>query len=249
MTSSQDFLAVDVPAEQPRTEDVLSELVGDGKKFKSPEDLAKAKLEADKHISKIEEENAALRKKVEGLDSNYAAILAKLEEKKPTTVSATSDAAPVSKPSDLDFDTLIENRLTAREQRRIAEANMAKCKELMIAAYGDVETAKQIRDEFLKTKPYMKTALDELLTTNPDAFIKEVTSFKAPEAVGNLATDPVANLKNIQIAAEGKYITWKEANRVRREDIKRYSSPEFDKLVRESAAYYKSKGIDYYNKT
>lgn len=41
--------------------DLLSSLVGDGKKFRTAEDLAKGKMEADSFINKLKEENQALR--------------------------------------------------------------------------------------------------------------------------------------------------------------------------------------------
>lgn len=47
-------------------ENVLEELVGEGKKFKDASELAKGKLMADKHIAKLEAEMKALREELTG---------------------------------------------------------------------------------------------------------------------------------------------------------------------------------------
>ena len=57
-----DELNVDNGAPTPPVADPLQELVGEGKKFKSIEDLAKSKVEADRFIDKLKSENDALRK-------------------------------------------------------------------------------------------------------------------------------------------------------------------------------------------
>lgn len=256
-SASNDFLGGEVAAPEQAApaadqtaavQETFSTLVGEGKRFKSPEELAKAKLEADNHIRRIEEENATLRQKVEGMDNNYKTILTKLEEKSNANVSAkTNQDAPVVPKEEIDLDTWFEAKLSAKEAKRIAEANMAACRNRMVETYGNIETAKKVRDEFLQAKPYMATALNTLLETDPEQFMREITSFKSPQEVGGTAVDPVGNMPGGRVDANSRYITWAEANEVRKKDIKRYNSPEFDKLIRESAAYYKSKGINYYS--
>lgn len=49
-------------------EDLLANLVGEGKKFKSVEDLAKGKVESDTFINKLQDENRALRALINNQD-------------------------------------------------------------------------------------------------------------------------------------------------------------------------------------
>lgn len=64
---------------------VFETLVGEDKKFKSPDDLAKAKLEADAFVERLKEENSALRAIGKTVDTNseklaaMAAILEKIK--------------------------------------------------------------------------------------------------------------------------------------------------------------------------
>lgn len=49
-------------------DDILANLVGEGKKFKSVEDLAKGKVESDNFINKLQDENRALRALINNQD-------------------------------------------------------------------------------------------------------------------------------------------------------------------------------------
>jgi len=58
-------------------EDALAHLVGDGNKYATPADLAKAMLHGQVHISKIEQENSSLRdssNQAKGIDDILAAL-------------------------------------------------------------------------------------------------------------------------------------------------------------------------------
>lgn len=260
MTNSQEFLEGDgvtnaAPASDPVTEQaapaesLYGDLVGEGKKFSDAEALAKAKVESDTHISTIEEENAVLRKKIESSSNNYEAILSKLEEKENNNVSAkdNKDALGISEPTEeVDLDQWFENKLTQRQQKEIEKANMDKSKDLMIEAYGSVEIAKQVRDELLTAKPYMKEAINQLIVSNPEQLVKEVMAFKAPEEVGSISNDPIGNTPKAIGSASTQYITWSEANKIRKKDTKAYSSAEFQEQMRKSVEYYKQKGVDFY---
>lgn len=260
MTSSQDFLegseakAVTEPTDQldkvaSVAESLYGELVGEGKKFSDAEALAKSKVEGDTHIVTVEEENAALRKKIESNSNNYDAILSKLEERENNNVSGKdkTDAVSISEPTeDVDLDQWFDDKLTQRDHKKIADANMQKSRELMIATYGNLETAVKVRDELLTTKPYMKEAINQLIISDPEQLIKEIQAFKSPEEVGNTSTDPIGNIPGGNPSSDGSRITWSEANKIRKSNLKQYNSPEFRQLMERSVAYDKQRGVDFY---
>lgn len=235
---------------QQQDDTLFNGMVGEGKKFSDPEALAKAKAESDNHIVTIEEENANLRKKLEASSNNYQAILDKIEAKENNNVSAnTKDALEDSStPEDeIDLDEWFENKLTQRQQKEIEKANMAQARDLMIQTYGNLETAKRVKDEFLAAKPYMESAINDLIVNNPEQMLNEIMAFKAPQDVGDLAVNPVSTVPGVHVGSSDRYITYKEATEVFQKDKIKYASPEFEKLIRDSEAYYKSKGVDYYN--
>lgn len=247
----EDQPAVQAEVTAPQQEESLyADMVGEGKKFSSPEDLAKAKIESDTHIAKIEEENAELRKKNEASSNNYAAILDKLETKENNNVSTIDkDASKNSNApeEEIDLDEWFENKLTQRDQKRIEKSNMEVSKNLMVEAYGNLETAKHVRDKFLQEKPYMQDVLNTLISNDPEQLLKEMKQFIAPDSVGDLAVNPLSTVPSVHRRADDEYITYEQAKEVFRTDKIRYGSDEFTKLVEDSAAYYESKGVNYYN--
>lgn len=87
MTTANEFFgSEDNQNEDPNTQvdNPLEVLVGEGRKFRSVEDLARGKIESDNHIKRIQEENRLLREEM-----NSRARLEELVEKlsKPTTPS------------------------------------------------------------------------------------------------------------------------------------------------------------------
>lgn len=122
-----------------QTKDYLSELVGEDKKFKTPQDLARGKAESDAFIKKIADENAELRKEL-GTRLKMDEFLTKLE----TTIKAPSNennqtrepvaVAPVQPPN---LEAVIEQKLNEAEALRRANGNVSivvtKLKEL----YGE----------------------------------------------------------------------------------------------------------------
>lgn len=74
----------------------LSLLVGDGKKFRTAEDLARSKFEADKFIDKLKQENDSLRQliKTEERTANVTDALQKIL----SAVTQPEDKTPVTNP-------------------------------------------------------------------------------------------------------------------------------------------------------
>ena len=233
-------------AEEGTQGSVYNEVVGEGKRFRDAEALAKAKLEADTHIKRIEEENAELRKKNGSMATNYDAILAKLEEKKAVSVYDKKDAGKISESTEVDLDSWFESKLSEREKKLIEQANVQKARELMISTYGNVETANKIFEDLKAEKPYLVGGLNDLLKSDPNAFLNEVKFFKSPSQIGYEGNDPVGTIPNVPENRDARYLPWSEVCKVRRTDLKKYNTAEFKKLVEDSVSYYKSKGVNYY---
>lgn len=224
------------------TESYLSVLVGEGKKFADAETLARAKLDSDLHIKKLEEENKALRAK----DTNYDLILAELEKKQQPAIAYQDQAvAVVVKDNNEELDQLIESRLTIREQKQIQNQNTKATWEALAENYGNLEAAKKVLAEFVKTKPYMKDVLDDLGRNNPAAALKEILAFKSPDMIGSQSNNPLGDLPQVG-AKDAPVITWSEVNRIRTNDIKQYASSAFQSAVAQSIAHYQKQGLDYY---
>lgn len=165
--------------------DPFETLVGEGKKFKTPQDLAKGKLESDKFIRDLERQISEMK---EDLDKS-----SKIEELLELARSQQKDKAAQSPPSgnenredndggtgdpndtssgltDERLKALIESQLSTVETARSRQNNLKEVDAILEEKFG--ETAKS----FLKTKSSeIGMSIDELkdlASRNPKAFFQ-----------------------------------------------------------------------------
>lgn len=135
---------------------VVGDLVGEGRKFNDVEALAKGKLEADKFIEKMKQENAALKADLEK-QAYRLGVTDRLEEKASASTtdlsgpnynnSGTSDEANTQLgSSEANIESLVEQTLRKREQKTVADSNIALVEAELEKAYG-TEAAATVRQK------------------------------------------------------------------------------------------------------
>lgn len=112
----------------------VSELVGEGKKYKTVEDALKALPHAQNHISVLESENAELRKKLEMNQESVDEILTRLREADRPKFSR-QETEPETKP-DVPVERIVEELLTKREKQSKIKHNLDEADKLMKAKFG-----------------------------------------------------------------------------------------------------------------
>lgn len=147
----------------PDTRDFLSELVGEGRKFKNPSDLAKGKIEADTFIEKLKSENATLRE-----DLSARKKLEELIEKLATTPNHNDDGSQHNQTADID--EILEQKLSEYEQRKQRQQNLDFVKNKLKEYYGDdyVTTLKSLTKDLGLTNE----AINEIAKSHPHAALK-----------------------------------------------------------------------------
>lgn len=148
-------------------------LVGEGKKFKTIEDLARGKLEADNFIEKLKEENQMALDEIEKLQGNReeSARLADL-------IAAVKDARQQGNAEDnqLSEDALSEKIRQIMKGETEAETkrrNRDEGNELVLKKVGgDVEAAKIFIAERAKELNMDSDQLAALSETSPQAFAR-----------------------------------------------------------------------------
>lgn len=154
----------------------LALLVGEGRKYKTQAELAKAYMNADEHISRLAEENRQLREQVvsgKTLDD----VLERIEANR----KAEGDTTPV-KPQGVSADDIakiVEQTITGRETARTRDANQKKADQMLKAQFG--EKAVEVFRASAST-PEKAKALSELAAVDPDAFMQ---LFKGEPYKGN----------------------------------------------------------------
>lgn len=169
-------------------DDLLSSLVGEGKKFKTAADLARGKLEADTFIKKIQDENNALRALLKNSDElqrgteimeNLLTRVSKgtlVEEQRaqPTPNESSNQSQALTS---RDVEVLFKNL----RQKEREDANEAAALAKLQTTYGD------------KTEEYLTKKASEL---NLDVAVVKATARKSPSAFFNLIGEHQLNNRN-----------------------------------------------------
>ena len=168
------------PQEEVPAEIKLEDIVGEGKKYATAEDLAKAYGNADSFITKMKAENAELRVKSEA-KIQAEDFLKKLTEKQdPTDPTNNAPAQDPSKDNgQVDFEALLEQKLKERDSASSAKVNQQKVMEALTTKFGS-----RAAEVFQAKAKELNTDLDVLSAQSPDLVI---------QAFGATAQSPSAN--------------------------------------------------------
>ena len=164
-------------SEQPQTnqfedkapEEFLTELVGEGKKYATPAEMARALAHANNHISNIEGENANFRTKLEKA-STVDDILGKLKQQSTETVTDTggddqSQQAP--KTDDVNVEELVKKLMSEQQSSQTMQANKQTVVDKMAAQFGS--KAGEMWDHAEKN---LGVDLEQLCASSPSAALK-----------------------------------------------------------------------------
>lgn len=152
-------------------QDVLSQLVGEGKKYATPEDLARSRLKADEFIDTLKAENRQLREE--------AAARAKLEDmidrlsqrQIPEPTPQDNPPEKVTKVNEApNVEELVKKVFDQRYAEEIAQTNLNKVTEYVKQTFGeDYETKFKAR---LSELALSSKEAQALAINNPNAFIR-----------------------------------------------------------------------------
>lgn len=227
--------AAPTSATSSETSEALSALVGEGKKYKTVDELAKAYLNADDFIQTLKAENHELKEKTVSAKT-IDEVLERMKQQQ------TTEAGDNHAPSVTDITNLVEQAVTGLETKRQKEQNLLRADKLMKESFG--EKAGEKFSELAVT-PELKRVYMELAAVDPDKF---VALFGVGKKGPGQTVDVGNNTSTTNFTASARNATFgtKEFfDSVRRTDPKRYYSQDFqiqlDKAVRTNPALYYGK--------
>jgi len=201
----------------------FEQLVGEGKKFKTPEDLAAGKIEADRTIEARNRELEESRQEQERLRLRI------LELERPREPAADTIPREANRPVEeepVDLATRIREELNRQTQEDIRNQNLSQVVNRLEEVYGDRA------NEFMKTKAgelgVPVTWLRDIAAQSPKAFYAQIGLADqvptTPAATrGDINPVALADTRNSTAVKEG---TYKYYETVRKSDPKRYFSAE-----------------------
>jgi len=201
----------------------LETLVGDGKKFKTVEELARGKLEADRFIEKLKEENHMALEELQKLQGNKddSAKVADL-------IAAVKEAAAQQQDSDgnnqMSEDALsekIREIMQGESAKETAKRNRERGNELVLSKVGgDVEAARIFIAERARELGLTPAKLAELSEISPDAFAKLIDAKSSTSSSGTVklqGSNPRAMDNHVSMETIDGHHTKAYYDRVRKE--------------------------------
>lgn len=164
--------------------DHLKELVGEGKKYASVDKALESIPHAQTHIQRLETELQEMRDKVTkatATDEVYATVKELLEQQRATPSGGTEVDV------DSRIDSILDRRLTEREQKARASANVSKVKDALSAKFGD--KASEVYKEKAKSLGLSTDFLNSVVAASPEAAfelfgMKPSSTVPAPSSPG-----------------------------------------------------------------
>lgn len=156
--------------------DYLPELVGDGKKFKTPQELARGKMEADLFIETMKKQQDDLRAEYLKLreESSKQAKLDELIDRLQRQTPASSDTQTAkvdNTPPKVEFDeSLIDRRIDAREAERKRQDNFTQVQNKLKERFGDNSSA--VLKQQMDALDLTREDVNNLAYKSPKAFFK-----------------------------------------------------------------------------
>ena len=223
----------------------FDELVGENGKFKTPEDLARAKVESDRFIEQLKAEAAGLRQEL-----NTRLTLEQMMDKISAPRNETPDPIPGSNQSPSngeggakalnpeDLDRIIEQRLQEAEKRRMQEVNLNQVREVLTEKFGP-DFATHLK-QTAANLGIGEDFLNNLAKEQPKAFLKLIDS-EAPKQAAPASTGLFTPPKGQSIPSNsGSFAPTGERKQSYYDDIKRrdpslYWSPKVQNQMHQDA--------------
>jgi hypothetical protein len=230
MTILNDML--DDKSDEKEPEVTLETLVGEGKKYATAEELAKAYAHADNHIRTLIEEKRNLESQfieVQKHQLSMADLIKELKggDKKEPTPQQQPQAASTITPEQIAkmVDETLQNR-TAEQQ---AQARKEEIKTKLATTFGDLGKAVETIKKYTAGDNNKTVVLDQLLMVDFDAAVKLLQATNSAEKDTNFSA-PIAS-KRTTPPPSPTGLTWSACEKIRKENPKMYRSREFQLLM------------------
>jgi len=224
--------------------DPVSQLVGEGKKFKTVEDLARGKQESDNFIQSLQQQVTELREELNKQDFAKD-LLEKVKnnmnnkenephdkEKAEEVQTSTSN----SKVDEGNLEKMIRDLMTEEEKKKTAQNNLKTVQSKLQETYG--ENAKRELQNKANELGMSADDLQDVAVRSPQAFFRLVGMDSTDNTSNsNSQTAPIPGDKNsaaYQSNQTGREVRdWNYYENLRKTDRKRYFDPKTQRQMME----------------
>lgn len=219
----------------------LEDLVGEGKKFKSIEDLARGKAEADMYIEHFKQRQDELRQDYERLKTEYEAgpklkeLIDQIAQNKQSQGDAMNQDVREDKPVDLSkIEELVEQRIQLNRQRERENENFSKVEKRLQQEYGP--NYKAMLKSTVDTLGLDESFVDDLARRSPDALFRTL-GLDGQRRTDNFQSPPPSTTRPDQFSPDAQKRTWSYYQKMRKENPIKYRDPKTqDQMFRDAVA-------------
>lgn len=225
-------------------------LVGEGKKFKDNEALAKGKWESDNYAARLEAELAEARSEIQTritLEDAIREIKATGQAQAPSNSQAHQPSEPAPQanaPKQLsqdELDALLEAKLNKRQEQDLATRNLEQVRSELARVWGN--SSKANLEQKVIELGVSREFLDAMAARSPKAFMKLVGIEGAASAQAPDFTPPRPSI-NSPLGNPSGTKNWAYFQKMLRDDPKQYHDKktqlEIYKLAREQGEKFYS---------
>ncbi len=231
----------------------LETLVGDGKKYKTIEDLAKGYANLEPHADSVKRELSELRAELEDRLNVKALLEETRRHAAPPLVqqeSTRQDTQPARDPalSDEELVARIQEVTKAEKEQELRTRNVQSVAEHLISVLGSQEKANEVVNAKAVELGVPVSWLQDMAAKSPKAFFTTVGVDSAPKPTGTAPQGQVntaalgANASNPGVKP-GTYRYYRELQTV---DPKRYFTPKVQNQMMKDALDAAARGENFY---
>jgi len=217
--------------QEPTQPNFLDELVGEDKKYKDVNALAKSRLDADNYIGNLEKQVGELNAELSQRLSSEEVLN---EIKKQKSIETAADSSREHTTPALDeaaVADMVRNQMTVLESQKTAQANLNDAVEDLMSATGSKEKAIESIDARAKELNVTVDFLKETAAKSPTAFKSLMNTADAKPAPVNLHGTS-ANTEALKVnnpnAAEGSKEYF---DNIRKTDPAKYFTPKVQQAI------------------
>lgn len=228
MSDFTDGVTTPVTTQEPQTEDYLAQMVGEGKKYTSVEEaaraLAKKAVNADSFIETLKTEKQQLESQYNELQTRNKSIdeiVQALRKPEPQTQTPAPEGT-------MSVDEIIAELEKRNDQKSAAQKRAEAISATWTAlsseeVFGDTEKAKVAVATYINGDVNRKALVDQMALADPKGLI---TLLKQNKEVVTFSENTSGKVTELGASPTGK-LTWDIAKKIRKDDPKLYHSKAF----------------------
>ena len=247
LTDALEQVEGEAPKQEPtpeQKEEYLNNLVGEDKKYKTADDLAKAYHHANMHIDELKSDLDEYKGGKELLNEVLDEIRSSSTEESVETPAPPKATVEPRIQTD-DVAKIVGEEFSKREQAATVANNVGVSMDKLRELYGSDTNVKVAVTKAINGDDNIKRVIDDLSKTSPDSMVKFITGIVPVEQ------DPQSNTPGVDasaappVAFEGD-LTWAKCREIRKENPKLYSSPQFRLQIETAANKAAERGVDFF---